>query len=170
MTFNGAHSAAVSKRATRQVGRCVQYVTMVVAGTVGILIITFASLGVYELLSARADRSVPLATRRRNAVFLILASVGALGLCAATASFFSWSARNNVDVNQSWEAGEARLQLEQRIASVGILTSAVSSIIALAIPRRATPWGLKIAAMLPLLLAVVWVALVGFVVTGLRIQ
>jgi hypothetical protein len=142
---------------------------MVVVAGVGLLIIVFTGLGVYELTSeAPADRSMPLETRRRNALFLMLAAVGALGLCAAAGSFFSWADWGGTQL--SWEAREAKLNREQQVASAGIVVAIMSSITGLAVPRRSALRALKLAAILPLPLVVVWAGFVSFVLSGLRIQ
>ncbi len=141
---------------------------IVIAG-VALLIVFFTAVGVYELTSAAdADPSVPRETRRRNALFLILAAVGALGLCAAAGSFFSWA--DGSSAHLSWEAGEAKLNREQRIGKAGIVMAIASSLAGLAVPRRNALWALKVAAILPLPLVVVWSGFVRFVLRNLRVQ
>lgn len=142
---------------------------MAVAAAVGLLLLTFAALGLYELLVAPAgDSTVTKDVRRRNAAFLLLASVGALGLCAAMAASFSSGASD--DPALSWEARDARIAVEQRIVSIGVIAAAISSLIALGVPRRESPWALKIAAMVPLPLALLWLAVVLWIVMQMRIQ
>jgi hypothetical protein len=142
---------------------------MVIVAVVGLLIIVFTAVGVYELTAeADADRSVPFETRRRNALFLVLAAIGALGLCATAGSFFSWA--DGSDAQLSWEAGAAKLNREKRVAKAGIVVAIASSIAGLAVPRRNALRALKVAAILPLPLVVVWAGFVRLVVSGLRIR
>lgn len=143
--------------------------SMLVIGGVGLLIIVFTALGVYELTAeVDTEHSVPLETRRRNALFLVLAAIGALGLCATAGSFFSWADEN--DAQLPWEAREIKLNREERIAKTGIVVAIASSIAGLAVPRRNALRALKVAAILPLPLVVVWAGFVRFVLSGLRIQ